>query len=86
MGPSALREVMVEIPNVKWQDIGGLNDLKQELKEAIELPLKYPDSFKRMGEGSKRSFDALTPGCGKTMLAKAAANESEANFILVKVL
>lgn len=85
VGPSALREVMVEIPNVKWQDIGGLNDLKQELKEAIEWPLKYPDSFKRMGVRPPRGVLMYgPPGCGKTMLAKAAANESEANFILVK--
>ncbi|MFA5887285.1 MAG: CDC48 family AAA ATPase [Candidatus Nanoarchaeia archaeon] len=83
--PSALREVLIDIPNVKWEDIGGLNDLKQELKEAIEWPLKYPESFKRMGVRPPRGVLMYgPPGCGKTMLAKAAANESEANFILVK--
>ncbi|MDI6737616.1 MAG: CDC48 family AAA ATPase [Nanoarchaeota archaeon] len=85
VGPSALREVLVDIPNIKWEDIGGLKDLKQELKEAIEWPLKYPDSFKRMGVRPPRGVMMYgPPGCGKTLLAKAAANESEANFILVK--
>ena len=85
VGPSALREVLVEIPNIKWDNIGGLEDVKQELKEAIEWPLKYPDSFKRMGVRPPKGVLMYgPPGCGKTLLAKAAANESEANFILVK--
>jgi len=85
VGPSALREVLVEVPNVKWSDIGGLEELKQELKEAVEWPLKYPDSFKRLGVRPPKGVLMYgPPGCGKTLLAKAVANESEANFILVK--
>ncbi len=83
--PSALREVFVEIPDIKWDDIGGLNSVKESLKEAVEWPLKYPDAFKRMGiRPSKAILLYGPPGCGKTLLAKAAANESEANFISVK--
>ncbi|MBU4242358.1 MAG: AAA family ATPase, partial [Nanoarchaeota archaeon] len=75
----------VEIPNVEWEQIGGLEELKQELKEAIEWPLKYPEAFARMGVRPPRGVMMYgPPGCGKTLLAKAAANESEANFILVK--
>ncbi|MBU4352730.1 MAG: CDC48 family AAA ATPase [Nanoarchaeota archaeon] len=85
VSPSALREVLVEIPNVEWEQIGGLEELKQELKEAIEWPLKYPEAFARMGVRPPRGVMMYgPPGCGKTLLAKAAANESEANFILVK--
>ena len=85
ISPSALREVLVEIPNVEWEQIGGLEDLKQELKEAVEWPLKYPEAFARMGVRPPRGVMMYgPPGCGKTLLAKAAANESEANFILVK--
>ena len=83
--PSALREVLVEAPDVKWADIGGLKTLKSQLKEAVEWPLKNPQAFKRMGIKPPRGI--LTygpPGTGKTLLAKAVANESEANFILVK--
>jgi len=83
--PSALREVLVEIPNIKWDDIGGLDIVKQELKEAVEWPLKYPDSFKRMGVRPPRGILLYgAPGTGKTLMAKAVANESKANFILVK--
>ncbi|MBI2541774.1 CDC48 family AAA ATPase [Candidatus Woesearchaeota archaeon] len=83
--PSALREVLVEIPNVKWADIGGLIDVKQELIEAVEWPLKHPESFKRLGVTPPRGILLYgAPGTGKTLLAKAVANESEANFILVK--
>ncbi len=83
--PSALREVFVEIPEVQWDDIGGLEEVKRELKEAVEWPLKYPESFKRMGiRPAKAVLLYGPPGCGKTLLAKAAANESEANFIAVK--
>lgn len=85
VSPSALREVLVEIPNVEWEEIGGLEDLKQELKEAVEWPLKYPEAFLKMGVRAPRGVMMYgPPGCGKTLLAKAAANESEANFILVK--
>ncbi|MEN3035251.1 MAG: CDC48 family AAA ATPase [Candidatus Methanosuratincola sp.] len=83
--PTELREVYVEIPNVRWSDIGGLDSIKQELIEAIEWPLKYPERFKRLGiKPPKGVLMYGPPGCGKTLLAKAVANESEANFITVK--
>ncbi|MBI1935334.1 AAA family ATPase [Candidatus Woesearchaeota archaeon] len=83
--PSALREVLVEIPNIKWTDIGGLQDIKQELIEAVEWPLKHPESFKRLGVRPPRGILLFgAPGSGKTLLAKAVANESEANFISIK--
>jgi SpoVK/Ycf46/Vps4 family AAA+-type ATPase len=83
--PSAMREVLVETPNIKWDDVGGLDKVKQELKEAIEWPLKFPDSFKRMGIKPPRGLLLYgPPGTGKTLLAKAVAKESEANFIQVK--
>ncbi len=83
--PSALREVLVEAPNIKWDDIGGLEPVKQDLKEAVEWPLKNPEAFKRLGvEPPKGILMYGPPGTGKTMLAKAVATESEANFILVK--
>ncbi|AEF95922.1 CDC48 family AAA ATPase [Methanotorris igneus] len=83
--PSALREVLVEVPNVKWDDIGGLEDVKQELREAVEWPLKHRDVFERMGIRPPRGVLLFgPPGTGKTLLAKAVANESEANFISVK--
>jgi len=83
--PSAMREVLVETPNIKWEDVGGLEKVKQELKEAVEWPLKFPDSFKRMGIRPPRGLLLYgPPGTGKTLLAKAVAKESEANFIQVK--
>ncbi len=83
--PSAMREVLVETPNIKWQDIGGLTNIKQELVEAIEWPMKYPESFIKMGIKPPRGILLYgPPGTGKTLLAKAVANESEANFIQVK--
>ncbi|MCS7134809.1 MAG: AAA family ATPase, partial [Candidatus Pacearchaeota archaeon] len=83
--PSAMREVLVESPNIRWQDIGGLEKAKQELREAVEWPLKYRDSFKRMGiKPPKGVLLYGPPGTGKTLLAKAVATESEANFIHVK--
>ena len=83
--PSALREVLIEIPNVKWADIGGLDNVKQELIEAVEWPLKNKEDFRRMGvKPPKGVLIYGAPGTGKTMLAKAVANESAANFILVK--
>ncbi|HLD72194.1 MAG TPA: CDC48 family AAA ATPase [Candidatus Nanoarchaeia archaeon] len=82
--PSAMREVMVEIPDVTWEDIGGLEEIKNKLKEAVEWPLKQPEVFKRMGIRPPRGILLYgPPGTGKTMLAKAVAKESEANFILV---
>lgn len=83
--PSAMREVLVEVPNVHWDDIGGLEDVKRELREAVEWPLKYPDAFKRMGIEPPRGILLYgPPGTGKTLLARAVATESEANFIAVK--
>ena len=83
--PSALREVQVEIPNVKWEDIGGLEEQKQQLKEMVEWPLKYGDVFKKIGITSPRGVLLYgPPGTGKTLLAKAVATNSNANFIPVK--
>ncbi len=83
--PSAMREVLVETPNTGWEDIGGLEKIKQELKEAVEWPLKYPETFTRMGIRSSRGILLYgPPGTGKTLLAKAVAKEAEANFIQVK--
>ncbi len=83
--PSAMREVLVETPNVGWNDVGGLDKLKQELKEAVELPLKNPNAFKRLGiKPIKGVLLYGPPGTGKTLMAKAVAKEAEANFILVK--
>ena len=83
--PSAMREVLVEIPKVKWSDVGDLEDVKQQLKEMIEWPLKSAESFERLGiEPPKGVLLYGPPGCGKTLLAKAIANESGANFISIK--
>ncbi|MBX8635599.1 MAG: CDC48 family AAA ATPase [Thermoplasmata archaeon] len=83
--PSAMREVQVEIPNVTWKDVGGLEQIKKELWEAIELPLKSPDSLKRLGVNPPRGILLYgPPGTGKTLIAKAIANETKANFIAVK--
>lgn len=83
--PSALREVFVEVPNVRWEDIGGFEDIKRELKEAVELPLKKPQVFEQMGiRPAKGILLVGLPGTGKTLFAKAVATESEANFISVK--
>ncbi len=85
MTPSALREVFIESPNIHWGDIGGLLDAKQELKEAVEWPMKYPMLFKQTGARPPKGILLYgPPGTGKTMLAKAVATESEANFISVK--
>jgi len=83
--PSAMREVLVETPNITWDDVGGLDNIKQELMEAVEWPLKYPDAFKRMGIRPPKGILLYgPPGTGKTLMAKAIAKESEANFIQVK--
>ena len=83
--PTAMREVYVEIPTVKWDDIGGLLDVKQELIEAVEWPIKKPEVFKRIGiQPPKGILLYGPPGCGKTMLARAISTESEANFISIK--
>jgi transitional endoplasmic reticulum ATPase len=83
--PSAIREVFVEVPDVRWSDVGGLEDIKQELKEAIEWPLKYPDVFKKANTNPPKGILLYgKPGTGKTLLAKAVANESGVNFISIK--
>jgi len=83
--PSAMREVLVETPNIGWESVGGLDNIKQELKEAVEWPLKHPESFERIGIRPCRGILLYgPPGAGKTLLAKAVAKESEANFIQVK--
>jgi len=83
--PTALREIEVQVPTVRWSDIGGLEEVKQELREAVEWPLKYPESFERMGIKPPKGILLYgPPGCGKTLLAKAVATESEANFISIK--
>ncbi len=83
--PSAMREILIEVPKVKWEDIGGLHEVKQILKEAVEWPLKYPGVFRKMGIRPPKGVLLYgPPGCGKTLLAKAVATESEANFISVK--
>jgi len=83
--PSAMREVFVEIPRVNWEDIGGLDDVKLRLRELIEMPIKDPESFIRMGIKPPRGILLYgAPGTGKTLLAKAVAHESEANFISIK--
>ncbi|AGN27003.1 CDC48 family AAA ATPase [Candidatus Methanomassiliicoccus intestinalis] len=85
MQPSALREVLVEKPDVHWADIGGLEDVKRELQEAVEWPLKYADVFDYMDTALPKGVLLYgPPGTGKTMMAKAVATESEANFINVK--
>ncbi|WP_094227273.1 CDC48 family AAA ATPase [Methanolobus psychrotolerans] len=83
--PSAMREVFVEVPHVSWEDIGGLEGAKQELVEAVEWPLKYPGLFDAVSTKPPRGIMLFgPPGTGKTMLAKAVATESEANFISIK--
>ncbi len=83
--PSAMREVYLESPDVKWNDIGGLDEVKRELQEAVEWPLRYPDLYTKLGHSIPKGILMHGPsGTGKTMLAKAVATESEANFISVK--
>ncbi|KAA2283033.1 MAG: CDC48 family AAA ATPase [Candidatus Nitrosocosmicus sp.] len=83
--PSAMREVFVEVPDIKWQDIGGLSSIKQELQEAVEWPLKYLGVFTYADATPPKGILLYgPPGTGKTLMAKAAANESEANFISIK--
>jgi transitional endoplasmic reticulum ATPase len=85
MEPSAMREVFVEVPDVRWEDIGGLSSIKQELQEAVEWPLKYQAVFTYADAMPPKGILLYgPPGTGKTLMAKAAANESEANFISIK--
>lgn len=83
--PSALRENVVEVPNVSWEDVGGLEDVKRELYETVQYPLEHADKFEKFGmQPSKGVLFYGPPGCGKTLLAKAIANECGANFISIK--
>ena len=83
--PTAMREVFLEIPTVHWEDVGGLDEIKQALKEAVEWPIKNPKIFKSMGIDPPKGILLFgPPGCGKTLLARAVASESEANFISIK--
>ena len=83
--PSAMREVFLETPDVKWDDIGGLDDVKRELQEAVEWPLKYPNLYSKIGHTVPKGILLHGPsGTGKTLLAKAVATESDANFISIK--
>jgi len=83
--PSLMREVLIEVPEVHWDDIGGLDDVKQYLREAVEWPLKYPHVFEQLGIKPPKGILLYgPPGCGKTLIAKAVATESGANFISVK--
>ena len=83
--PSALREIMIQVPNVTWDDIGGLEETKENLREGIELPLKNPEAFRKLGIRPAKGFLLYgPPGTGKTLLAKAVAREAEANFISTK--
>ncbi|KAM3412680.1 hypothetical protein ACQJBY_004047 [Aegilops geniculata] len=83
--PSALRETLVEVPNVSWTDIGGLDGVKRELQETVQYPVEHPEKFEKFGMSpSKGVLFYGPPGCGKTLLAKAIANECQANFISIK--
>jgi len=83
--PSALRETVVEVPNVTWDDIGGLEGVKRELQELVQYPVEHPEKFLKFGmQPSRGVLFYGPPGCGKTLLAKAIANECQANFISVK--
>lgn len=83
--PSSLRETHVEIPDVTWQDIGGLEDVKRDLQELVRYPVEHADKFEKFGMSpSKGVLFYGPPGCGKTLLAKAIANECQVNFISVK--
>jgi len=83
--PSAMREVLVEVPKVKWEDVGGLEDVKEALKEAVEWPIKNPECFKRVGVKPPKGILLYgPPGVGKTYIAKALANEAGVNLVAVK--
>merc|ERR1712054_678178 len=83
--PSALRETVVEVPNTTWDDIGGLENVKRELQELVQYPVEHPEKFEKFGMSPSRGVLFYgPPGCGKTLMAKAVANECQANFISVK--
>lgn len=83
--PASLRETVVEVPNISWDDIGGLEKVKRELKEMVQYPVEHPEKFEKFGMApSKGVLFYGPPGCGKTLMAKAVANECQANFISIK--
>ena len=83
--PSALREVLVQVPDVGWDDVGGLDRLKEEVREAVEWPLKYQEAFEHVGASAPRGILLHgPPGTGKTLVARALARETDSNFISVK--
>jgi len=84
--PSAMREVLVELPKISWDDVGGLSEAQQQVQESVEWPLSSPEKFDRMGVDPRRALLLLygPPGTGKTLMAKAVANETNANFISVR--
>ena len=83
--PSSLRETVVEVPNTTWEDIGGLTDVKRELRELVQYPVEHPEKFEKFGMSPSRGVLFYgPPGCGKTLMAKAVANECQANFISIK--
>ncbi|MEM2929733.1 MAG: CDC48 family AAA ATPase [Thermoproteota archaeon] len=83
--PTAMREVYVEVPTVRWSDVGGLEEIKRRLRETVELPIKTPEKFDKLGITPPKAILLYgPPGCGKTLLARAVATESEANFISIK--
>merc|ERR1712216_668447 len=83
--PSSLRETVVEVPNVKWDDIGGLEETKRNLQEMILYPIEHPEKFEKFGmQPSRGVLFYGPPGCGKTLLAKAVASETSANFLSIK--
>lgn len=85
VSPSGLREVAVEVPSVKWGDIGGMEGVKQSLREVVEWPLRHPEAFQRMGMSPPRGVLLYgPPGCSKTLMARALATESGMNFLAVK--
>lgn len=85
INPSSLRQNHVEVPNIKWEDIGGLEEVKKQLQEMILFPIEHPEKFLKFGmQPSKGVLFYGPPGCGKTLLAKAVANECSANFISIK--
>uniref|UniRef100_W5K8T5 non-chaperonin molecular chaperone ATPase n=1 Tax=Astyanax mexicanus TaxID=7994 RepID=W5K8T5_ASTMX len=83
--PSAMREVAIDVPKVRWSDVGGMEDVKLKLKQAVEWPLKHPEAFARLGIAPPKGVLLYgPPGCSKTMIAKALANESQLNFLAIK--
>ncbi|MED6274973.1 spermatogenesis associated protein 5 [Characodon lateralis] len=83
--PSAMREVAIDVPKVRWSDVGGMAEVKLKLKQAVEWPLRHPEAFTRMGiQPPKGILLYGPPGCSKTMIAKALANESGLNFLAIK--